>query len=91
MRIEKKTIEKEIERVVKPAYVKHIDTGHKKIIKVIRDGETIEEERPIYDRAFIEAVKERAIERFNVFAVNDGIDEHQFATEAEAKDFTRGA
>lgn len=89
--IKKKVIEKEVERTIKPAHYKHIDTNHKKVIKVINEhGDVEEKERPIYDRVFIDAVKETIIERTDVWAVNDGVDEHHFTTEAEAKNFSRG-
>lgn len=86
--IEKKIIHIPYTRVVKEAHYQEIETGSFKEISIF-DSQGVErkELRPIYNKVFIEAVTEPALEEKNVWVVTSGNEEHQFATEKEARDF----
>lgn len=88
--IEERFIEKERERVVQPAHYKNVETGNYRQATIFKeDGSTEVEKRPIYDRVFVDAVKDTVIDRTKVFTVNDGVDNHDFATRADAEKFLK--
>jgi len=89
--IVKKTNRKTVKKAIEKAHFRHIDTGKKQTVqRVDSDGNTIEESRPILQKVYVEPVFQDIIEETIVFCVNDGIDEHQFISEEEAKEFLNG-
>lgn len=88
--ITEKIIESEKERIVRPAHYREVDTGNRRQLEIIKpDGQKVIEERPIIERVFQEAIKDKVIVKTTIFAYDDGVDEHHFATEAEAKEFLK--
>ncbi len=88
--IEKKIIYIPFVKVIKEAHCKEIETGDFKEISIFdKDGIERKELRPIYNKIFVEAVTEQAVEEKTVWAVKVENEEHLFATEKEAKDFVK--
>lgn len=88
--IEKKIIHIPYTKVVKEAHYKEIETGSFKEVSIIGDDNIERKElRPVYNRVFIEAVTEPALLEKTVWTVAVGNEEHQFATEKEARDFIK--
>lgn len=86
--IEKKTIHIPYTRVLKEAHYQEVETGNLKEISIFNENGTERKElRPIYNKVFVEAVTEPALEEKTVWSVIIGGEEHQFATEKEARDF----
>jgi hypothetical protein len=86
--IEKKQIFIPYQRVIKEAHYQEIETGKFKEVSIFDEqGNEKKELRPIYNKVFIEAVKEDALEEKTIWAVKNGDEEHHFATEKEARDF----
>jgi hypothetical protein len=86
--IEKKTIHIPYTRVIKEAHYQEIETGNFKEVSIFdKDGVERKELRPIYNKVFIEAVTEPALEERTVWGVNVKGEEHQFASETEARAF----
>ena len=88
--IEKKTRQRERERLVQPAHYKEVDTGNYRESTIFKEDVTREVKQiPIVERVYVEAIKDTVIDQTEVWAYNDGIDEHDFATEEDAKAFLR--
>jgi hypothetical protein len=86
--IEKKTIHIPYTKIIKEAHYQEIETGNFKEISIL-DEQGVERKEliPIYSKVFIEAVTESALEEKIAWVVAIGNEEHQFATEEEARDF----
>lgn len=88
--IEKKIRQRERERLVQPAHYKEVDTGNYRESTIFKEDGTKEVKQiPIIERVFVDAIKDRVIEETEVWVYNDGIDEHDFSTEEDAKSFLR--
>lgn len=86
--IEKKIIHIPYTRVIKEAHYQEVETGNFKEISIFdKDGVERKELRPVFNKVFIESVTEPALEERTVWIVSSGNEEHQFATEKEARDF----
>lgn len=90
MKIEKRTKIIDREVIVTPAKYKDVDTGRKQIVEIVENGETRKEERSIYDRVLVDAERQIKKENQLVFIVNDGVDEHEFINQQDAKEFIKG-
>jgi hypothetical protein len=75
-------------RLIKPARYKDVDTGVRQIV-IVRDldGTERNEERPIYERAFLEAVYEDEEKTEQIYVVFTNDERHEFANEDDAKRF----
>lgn len=76
--ITKKTIDKPSKRMIHSGYYKNQETGE------IIDGVKV------YQKVYIEPQYENIIERQEFWCYDDGVDEHHFLTEEEAKRFVNG-
>ena len=88
----KKTVKKEIhKKLVSQSVYRDDPTGETQFIKIRgKDGKIKEVERPLTERVFIPAkYEEKEIER-TVYIVEDGDEIHEFASQEDAKKFTRG-
>lgn len=88
--IERKKKAKIENRLIKPAHYREVDTGNKREIDIIKpDGQREKKIIPIIDRVFEDAVRESVSVETEVFAVADGEEEHEFASESDALLFLR--
>jgi len=88
MQIEIKEVEKLEKRLIKAASFKDIETGDVRERAVIKPGgERVIEQVPIKQRVFYEAVFDDVIVKQNVYAVFDGVETHEFASEKDAQHF----
>ena len=90
MKVEKKEKTKEVKNCVSVARYEYKDTGEIHMLKV-RDADGIEciVEKPIKEKIFKDAVYETIFVKETVYVVNDGIDDHEFLTQKEAKEFLK--
>lgn len=81
----KKVIEK---RLISPAKLQYRETGDIEIVKIKdTDGNVTEKERPVKEQVAIPAKYEEVEKEVTVYVVNDGIDEHEFMSKKEARQF----
>lgn len=81
----KKVIEK---RLISPAKLQYRKTGDIEIVKIKdAEGKIKEKERPIKEQVLIPAKYEEVEKEVTVYVINDGIDEHEFMSKKEARQF----
>ncbi len=75
---------------VTPAHVIFEDTGKTRAVdRVDDDGAKFVENVPVRKKKFVDAVYRDETETQQRFSVEDGGETHNFATEAQAKDFLK--
>lgn len=88
--IEKKIIHIPYTRVIKEAHYQEIETGNYKEVSIFdADGVERKEQRPIINKVFIDAVTQEALQEKTVWVVVVKGEEHQFASEKDAREFDR--
>lgn len=88
--IKKEIIKHKEQKIVRQAHWKEIDTGVRRVTTIIdKDGNKTDEERPVMERAFIPAQYEEVEKPKEVFVIEHKGERHEFATEADAKNYKR--
>lgn len=86
----KRDVARPVEKIIQQAHHKEIDTGKRRLIESVdAQGNVTQQEVPIKNKVFIEAVKEKVMVKSTIFCYNDGTDEHQFATQEELYAFLK--
>lgn len=90
MEIQERIIKKQRQKIISPARSQEVETDEMRERVIIKkNGDRIIETVPVTRIEHIDAVTKTEEYEIKVFVVRDGTEEHEFATEKDAKNFIK--